>query len=135
MKAQRIATAITIINLVILTLVFTQLRPAQAQQNPVAPVLRAHSLEIVDKSGKTRASITIQPPVTVAGKKYPETVLLRLIASNGKPMVKLGGTETGSGLTLIDGSDEGLLLRGDNEDTYIKITQNGKERVISTRPE
>lgn len=133
MKAQLVAIAVTLINLVILTLVLTQLRPAHAQQT--ATVLRAQGLEIVDRQGKIRASITIQPPVVVDGKKYPETVLLRLIAPNGKPMAKLGGTESGAGLTLIDSSDEGLLLRGDNEGSYIKITQNGKEKIIRSGSE
>lgn len=133
MKAQLIAVAVTLINLVLITLVLTQLRPAHAQQ--AVPVLRAQGLEIVDRQGKIRASITIQPPVVVDGKKYPETVLLRLIAPNGKPMVKLGGTESGSGLTLIDGSDEGLLLRGDNEGSYIKITENGKTKIIGSGSE
>src|SRR4051794_33423128 len=108
MKMQNIAIALTVVNLAIMTFLLAQMHPAKAQQQVqnVAPVLRGQALEIVDSLGRVRASITLQPPVEVGGKKYSQSVLLRLINSKGKPLVKLGAAEEGSGLMLIDDSDE-----------------------------
>ena len=70
---------LTVVNLAIMTLLWAQFRPARAQQTQqqnVAPMQRGHALEIVDSLGRVRASITVQPPVKVDSKKYPQTVLL-----------------------------------------------------------
>src|SRR5687768_10673960 len=78
MKIQRLGIALTVINLVLLTFLLSQMRPATAQG--VAPVLRGRGLEIVDGKGRVRASLDIQPAETTAtGESYPETVLFRLI--------------------------------------------------------
>jgi hypothetical protein len=132
MKIQPVAVLLTVLNLIILTIILAQIHPVKAQQRQqdVPKVLRARALEIVDSLGRVRASITIQPPVEVDGKKYPESVLLRLIESNGKPMVKLGAAENGGGLTLINPSDEGVLIHAWNSGSFVKITTKGKERVI-----
>jgi hypothetical protein len=53
---------------------------------------------------------------------YPETVLLRLISPEGKPMIKLGATTRGAGMTLIDSSDKGILLHAEVEGTSISIS-------------
>jgi len=132
MKIQRIAFALTVVNIAIMTFLLTQMRPAYAQeqrQNTV-PVLRARALEIVDSLGRVRASITLQPPVEAGIKKYTESVLLRLIDSKGKPMVKLDAAENGAGLMLINQANEGVLIHGHSDSSYIKITNNGKQRVI-----
>ncbi|MBE7171652.1 MAG: hypothetical protein INR73_13760 [Williamsia sp.] len=134
MKIYPIAVALTVINSLLLVFLLAQLKPAIAQgPKPVqsaAPVLRGRGLEIVDSLGRIRASITIQPPVEVNGMKYTQTVLLRLIASNGKPMVKIGGAENGSGLTLIDESDKGVLINVQNDSSSIKITNKDKEQAL-----
>src|SRR5215211_1817350 len=123
MKMQYIAVVLTIVNLVIMTFLLGQLRPARAQQlQNIAPVLRGRGLEIVDSLGKVRASISILPPVEMDGKKYPQTVLLRLIDSKGKPIVKLGAAENGGALSLINQSDQGVLIHGHNDGSYLKIT-------------
>ncbi|HEX5962949.1 MAG TPA: hypothetical protein VFY42_04455, partial [Gemmatimonadales bacterium] len=46
---------------------------------------------------------------------YPETVLLRLITPEGRPNVKIGATERGSG----------LLLSGNDDPTYVQILSEG----------
>jgi hypothetical protein len=134
MKMQSVAVALTILNLIIMTFLLAQIYPVRAQQEQsqqnVIPVLRGRALEIVDSLGRVRASITIQPPVEMDGKKYPENVLLRLIESRGKPLVKLGAAENGSGLTLINSYDQGVLIHGHNDGSFIKITTRDKERVI-----
>lgn len=44
-------------------------------------------------------------------------------------MVKLGAAENGAALTLINQFDQGVLIHGNNDSSYIKITSKGKERV------
>ena len=62
MKIQRLLIALTLANLVLLIFNLAQLRPAAAQG--VAPVLRGRALQIVDESGKVRASIAVLPATT-----------------------------------------------------------------------
>jgi hypothetical protein len=118
MKNQRLLVVITVFNILLLVLSLGQMRAVVAEG--VAPVLRGRALEIVDESGRVRASITILPadptvrmPDGTVG--YPETVLLRLIDSKGGPNVKLGATERGAG----------LLLGGESDPTYVQILANG----------
>ena len=128
----RIAIGLTVINLVLVTILLAQFRTAYAQENkqPVNSVLKGTALEIVDSLGKTRASIAILPPTVVDGKKYPQTVLLRLIDSKGKPIVKLSAAEDGSGLMLIDESDDGVIIRAHDAEGSIKFTKKGQEKII-----
>ena len=132
-KLQRLTIALTMVNLIVLAFGLAQLRPAVAQQ--IAPVLRAHALEIVDDQGRVRAEIKVLPaqptlkmPDGTTG--YPEAVQLRLINSQNSPHVKLVTTEDGSGLVL--GGEKGhtqLLSR--RTDPFITIvTKDGRERTI-----
>ncbi|HLK17654.1 MAG TPA: hypothetical protein VKT81_01825 [Bryobacteraceae bacterium] len=79
----------------------TMMQPRVVDAQGIAPVLRGHALEIVDDQGRVRASISVFPadpkvkmPDGTTG--YPETVLLRLITSQGRPHVKIAATEVGS---------------------------------------
>src|SRR5215203_4184200 len=105
---QRLTTVLTTFNFILLSLGLAQLSPVGAQA--IAPVLRAHALEIVDAQGRVRAEIKVLPaqptlkmPDGTTG--YPETVQLRLVNSQNRPHVKLVTTEDGSGLVL--GGDKG----------------------------
>ena len=80
-------------------------------------MLRGRALEIVDDQGRIRASITVIPadpkvkmPDGTTG--YPETVLLRLISSKGRPNVKIETTELGAG----------VLVGGESNPTYASLT-------------
>jgi len=91
----------------------------------VAPVLRGRALEIVDDRGRVRASLTIVPadpkvkmPDGTLG--YPETVLLRLITSKGRPNVKIAATERGSG----------QLLGGESDPTHVQILAEGSSTTL-----
>lgn len=132
MKMQRIAIALTAINLVLMVFLLAQMHPATAQQQQnTSQVLRGRALEIVDSLGKVRASISVLPPVTANGKVYPQTVLLRLIDSHGGPLVKLSAAEDGGGLNLDDGSDGGVQIITNNSGSFLKIkNQNGREQVL-----
>ena len=68
----------------------------------------------------------------VAGKPANFSPLRRRdrTGSKGKPMVKLDAAENGAGLMLINQANEGVLIHGHSDSSYIKITNNGKQRVI-----
>jgi len=133
MKMPIIATAITLINLVLAIFLIAQLHPASAQQKQNAvDVLRGRSLELTDDAGRVRAAIQIQPASVVKGKSYAQNVILRIIDTKGKPLVKLGAGEDGSGgLYIDDGSDHGIQLITNKSGNFIRITNaDGKEQVI-----
>ena len=135
MKTQRFAIGLTLLNLV---LVMPALfRANSAPPEVIAPVLRAHGLEIVDDHGQVRAMIKIFPadpnvkmPDGTSG--YPETVLLRLINSKGAPNVKIAATEDGSGISLGGESNPThvqVLARGTNTSLKL-VNKDGREQVI-----
>jgi hypothetical protein len=135
MKTQRLLIALTVINLALLG--FQLLRFSRVEADNIAPVLRGHSLEIVDDQGRVRASIKVHPadpnvkmPDGTSG--YPETVLLRLINSAGRPNVKLATTEDGSAFVLGGESDPTyaqILARGAS--TSLKLlNKDGRQQLI-----
>ena len=118
MNTQRLLIALTVVNLALLT--SSLARPGAAGAADVAQVLRGRGLEIVDDHGRVRASIEVLPadptvkmPDGTTG--YPETVLLRLRTSEGRPNVKLAATEDGAG----------LVLGGESDPTYVQILARG----------
>jgi hypothetical protein len=135
MKTQRLAIALTVINLVIL--MFNLSGPSPAAADGVAPVLRGRALEVVDDQGRVRASIKLHPADKTYkmpdGKiGYPETVMFRLIDANGRPEVKIGASDQGGGIGLIGANDSThVLLRAEGTDTILKLTnREGREHLI-----
>lgn len=133
MKTSRVLTMLTLLNCLLLVLQFTRtFAPVRAASTP--DVLRARSLEIVDERGRLRASIKLHPSEVFAqtGKRYPETVMFRLIDANGRPEVKLGASEKGGGLSLVGDNDATqLLLEAENSSVTIKMkSKDGKERLL-----
>jgi len=133
MKTQRLALALTLINLVLMSFLLAQLHPAEArqqQQNGLS-ILRGTGLEITDSLGNVRASIKSEPASIVNGKMYPASILLRLIDSKGQPSVKLAAGEDGGGLSLSEESQGYIQALARNTGCFIKIrNQDGKEQVI-----
>src|SRR5438046_9578118 len=94
MTAQRLVVALTGLNIALVASTFlSRTRPAVAASE-VASELQGRAPEIVDDRGRVRASIAVLPadpafkmPDGTTG--YPETVLLRLRRSAGRPKVKL----------------------------------------------
>ena|SRR5690242_21822004 len=140
MIRQRLTLVLTVMNLVLLvTLLLSQIRCTSARgaapattAAAAADVLRGRALEIVDEQGRLRACIKVLPPVTMDGKRYPETVLLRLIDPNGRPEVKLGASVEGAGLGLGGESDPTyVVIKAEGAETSLKLTnKDGKERVV-----
>jgi hypothetical protein len=118
MKAHRLLMTLTILNLVLLVFSLGQARAVATQG--VAPVLRGRALEIVDDSGRTRASISVLPAdpnvrMPDGSVGYPETVLLRLITSKGRPNIKIAATERGAA----------QVIGGESDPTYVQILAEG----------
>jgi hypothetical protein len=129
MKAHRLLLALTALNLLLLVFWLGQTRAVVAEgAERVAPVLRGRALEIVDDKGRVRASISVLPadptfkmPDGTTG--YPETVLLRLITSKGRPNVKIGATERGAG----------QVLGGEANPTYVQILAEGPSTLMKLK--
>ena len=133
MKTQRIAIVVTVINLVLMVVLLTKINPATAQkeQTNKLQVLRGSGLEIIDSSGKLRASITFHAPVEQDGKMYPGGILLRLINSKGQPSVKIDASEEGGGLSFSNEAQGYIQLLARESGGFLKIRNfDGKEQVI-----
>lgn len=130
MKIQRLGFTLTIVNLILLVLLLAQNYSAVVAKES-APLLRGRGLEIVDLQGRVRASITIEPAVTMNGKRYPETVLLRLTDPRNGPVVKLTAASDGSALGLSDDAEGGVQLFAKSEGNLIRvIDDSGKEETV-----
>jgi hypothetical protein len=123
MRIQRLLVVLTAVNLGLLGYQVTRPRLAIASTTDEPGVLRGRALEIVDARGKVRASIAVlpeDPKVIWKGKPYPETVLLRMMSPEGRPNVKLGASQMGSG----------LLIGGESNPTYIQVLAEGGETTL-----
>lgn len=130
---QRLLIALTLVNLALLLfLLLPRVAPALASE---PSVLRGRALEIVDDQGRVRASIKVHAAATFAptGKKYPETVMLRLIDPNGRPEVKIGASVDGGGLGLVGDSDTTqVVLQAEGSESSLKLkNKDGKEQLLS----
>jgi hypothetical protein len=135
MNTQRLLTLLTAVNLGLLGYQLGQPRSAGAATADGTAVLRGRALEIVDARGKVRASLAVlpeDPKVLWKGKPYPETVLLRLMSPEGRPNVKLGASQMGSGLVIGGESDPTYIqvLAERGESTLKLINKDGTERLI-----
>lgn len=124
----KLLLALTLANFVLLAFSLTQIRVAAAA-NARAPILRGRALEIVDDQGRVRSTLTVIPADPRSG--YPETVLLRLIDSRGRPSVKIAATEDGSALGLGGESDPtGISMLARGTTTSIKLSnKDGREQT------
>ena len=132
MKMQHIAIAMTIINLLLMVVLLTKINPAIAQkEQDQLHVLRGTGLEIMDKQGKIRASISFHDAVVQDKVTYPAGILLRLITSKGKPSVKIEASEDGGGLAFSNESQGYIQLMAKESGGFLKIKdRNGKEIVM-----
>ena len=133
METQRWLVGLTVLNLgLLILLLLSRIEPVLAMAQ--TQVLRGRALEIVDDQGRVRASIKVQPAETFepTGRKYPETVMLRLIDPNGRPEVKIGASVEGGGLSLVGDSDAiQALLQADTAGSWLRLkNEAGKARLI-----
>lgn len=133
MKIQRLLVVLTVVNSgLLIFLLASHMRLALADNS--ASVIRGRALEIVDDQGRVRASIKLLPAETFkpTGKKYSETVILRLIDANGRPEVKIAASVEGAGLSFVGDSDATqILLRAEGTDSSLKLqNKNGTQRIV-----
>jgi hypothetical protein len=105
MKAQTVMIALTVVNALMFTTILVKPQISQADAKP--GMLRGTGLQIIDSRGKVRASITQMPAIPDVvmpdgSKGYPESILLRLIDSNGRPSVKITATDEGAGFSFTE---------------------------------
>ncbi|HEY8188562.1 MAG TPA: hypothetical protein VIF64_21005 [Pyrinomonadaceae bacterium] len=130
MKIQRVAIALTIINLVLLTFQLAQSYRAHAED--VAPLLRGRALQIVDDQNRTRAEILVHGPETVDGKTYPGAVLFRMADPKSGPVVKMTASEEGAALGLSDDGNGAVQLYANRrKGNYLRVAnKEGREQFI-----
>jgi hypothetical protein len=134
MNRLRMLTALTCVNLALFAAILLLQAPRAGADAP--GVLRGSALEIVDAQGRVRASIKLHPAEVLepAGRRYPETVVLRLVDENGRPEVKIAGSVEGGGLALVGASDETRLqLAAQHAESSITLA-NGEGRRQVIRP-
>ena len=123
MKAKQLVIFLVLINL---TVLFYLVATAQTKSNnspSASPIIRARAIELIDDKGQTRALLNVDP--------NGETVF-RLKDAKGTIRVKLGASEDGSALLLLnDSTSPGIhALAKSNGTTFTLINNDGRKRVI-----
>ena len=120
MKLLRVAVALLCANLVLLLGLWLLGRSAGAQAVP--PVLRARAIELVDDRGQVRAQLDVES----SGE-----VVFRLRDSSGSIRVKVGASEEGSGLVLLDEATEpGIHMLAKRAGTSLTIARGTQQHTI-----
>ena len=121
MKVQRWVIGLTVVNLGIL--VFVLARAGAGGEQGVAAVLRGRAIELVDEHGQVRAQMNVEP----GGE-----AVFRLRGEKGTIRVKLGASEEGSGLLLLDETTEPRVhILAKRTGTTVTLSgKNGEQRVI-----
>lgn len=101
-------------------------RSGSGQPDPApgpAPILRGSALELVDDAGRVRAQIDVE--------KDGE-VVLRMRDVQGAIRVKLGASQAGSGLVLLNQNTEpGVQLLAETSEAKLTLAEpGGRTRVI-----
>lgn len=122
MKMQRIALALTVVNLALLLFTLAQSRLTVAQDTTA--VLRAQAIELVDERGQVRSRLNLEP----GGE-----VVFRLLDQDGTIRVKLGAGRDGSGLLLAnDATEPGVHMLANSTGSSLKLkNKDGRETVIA----
>jgi len=130
MTMRTFPVALTLVNLGLLVFLLGRAGLPDAHGDP--SVLRGRGLEIVDDQGRVRASIVLHPARTANGKAYAETVILRLIDPNGRPSVKLAGSERDAGLSFVGETDSThVILKAEGARASLTLSdRDGHQRLI-----
>ena len=124
---QKLLVALTVVNLALLAFLLTRV-PTTAVAD-ASGVLRGRALQITDDQGRVRASIVVHPPSSPGAS---ETVVLRLVDPNGRPSVKIAGSENSAGLSFVGESDSvHVILKAEGPSTSLKLaTKDGRQQLI-----
>jgi len=121
MKMNRLAVALMVINLVFLVFVLAQCGTIDTQT--ASQVLSVRAVELVDDNGQVRAQLNVESN---------GEVVFRLRDAKGVIRVKLGASEEGSGLLLLnDLTEPGVHILTNQNGTSLTLTEKGgAQRVI-----
>jgi hypothetical protein len=120
MRIQRVLAALLCANGLLLLAVLLQGRGAVAQAVP--PVLRARAIELVDDRGLARAQLDVES----SGE-----VVFRLRDASGTIRVKIGASEEGSGLVLLDQAAEpGVHVLAKRANTSLTLAKGTRRHII-----
>jgi len=130
MNAQRFTITFTIINLIAVLILLAREIPATAQTDQQADqqadhsVIRAEMIELVDGSGQVRAQLKVE--------SNGEAVF-RMRDAKGTIRIKIGASEDGSALVLLNDSTEpGVQILAKDTGTSLTLTdKQGKQRAIA----
>lgn len=134
-RIEPLMVGLTLVNIGVLGATLLREKAVAAPAQAADGVLRGRGLEIVDTRGKVRASIAIHPAAKQPyGSVYPETVLLRLITTEGRPVVKISSSQDGAGMALsaAEGPAYVQILSRENDPSLVIV--NGAGKQISTLP-
>jgi hypothetical protein len=107
-------------NLVLLLWLLLLGRSAVAQA--VSSVLRARAIELVDDRGLVRAQLNVESN---------GEVVFRLRDGNGAIRVKMGASDEGSGLVLLDESTEpGIHMLAKRAGTSLTLKKGSQQQII-----
>jgi hypothetical protein len=122
MNTNRPALILTVINFILLIAVLAQSRIIATQRIP--EVLRVRAFQLVDENGEVRAQFNVDG---TSGE-----VIFRMMDQQGTIRVKLGASEDGSGLVLLnDLTEPGVHILAQQGNTSLTITnQSGAKQVI-----
>lgn len=122
MNTHRLASALTVTNLILLIVLVIQSQTIANQRIP--DVLRVQAFELVDGNGRIRAQLDID--------ETTGEVIFRLRDENENIRVKLGASEEGSGLLLINELTEpGVHILAKQGDTSLTLmNQGGVKQII-----
>jgi hypothetical protein len=139
MKSQSLMIGLTVANALMMTVILVKPQFGEAQAQAQPGILRGPGLQIVDARGKVRASITQMPAdpnvkMPDGSRGYPETILLRLIDSNGRPSVKLSATDEGAGFSFTEakGNAYANMIVRKGEPVMKFVDGQGREKVLTS---
>jgi hypothetical protein len=122
MVTRRLLVGITALNTLLAGLHF--MPAGRAADDAVPELLRARVIELVDGQGRVRAQLKVED----GGE-----AVFRLRDAKGEVRVKLGASEEGSGLVLLDGATEpGIHMLAKRAEPSLTLTgKAGQRRVIT----
>jgi hypothetical protein len=103
---------------------FAPIHAVQDEDPESIEVLRAQRIELVDERGQIRAQLQVEPD---------GEAILRIRDPEGNIRIKLGASQSGSGLVLLnDRTEPGVQVVAGADRATITLEERGKgERVIA----
>ena len=123
-RSTRAAVAVVGVLSGALLVLFAPIHAVQDEDPESIEVLRAQRIELVDERGQIRAQLQVEPD---------GEAILRIRDPEGNIRIKLGASQSGSGLVLLnDRTEPGVQVVAGADRATITLEERGKgERVIA----